>query len=100
MLLQLPLYDTWRPHLCQFKGDDTLTVWLDSRLIDPARPVTTKAFGKTETFQYQPDLAQFCQSLSRTGDLHLSYDFRIDLNSAPTEQAESADSARSTKDIK
>ncbi|MEE2826367.1 MAG: transglutaminase domain-containing protein [Planctomycetota bacterium] len=79
---------------------DTLTVWLDSRLIDPARPVTTKAFGKTETFQYQPDLAQFCQSLSRTGDLHLSYDFRIDLNSAPTEQAESADSARSTKDIK
>ena len=65
---------------------DAATVWLDARLIDPGQPVTIKAFGKTREVVYKPGLKQFCESLRRTGDIHLSYDFKVDLAAETAEQ--------------
>ena len=65
---------------------DAVTVWLDARLIDPNQPVTIEAFGKTREVVYKPGLKQFCESLRRTGDVHLSYDFKVDLAAETAEQ--------------
>ena len=65
---------------------DAVTVWLDARLIDPGQPVTIEAFGKTREVVYKPGLKQFCESLRRTGDVHLSYDFKVDLTAETAEQ--------------
>lgn len=65
---------------------DAVTVWLDARLIDPGQPVTMEAFGETREVVYKPDLKQFCESLKRTGDIHLSYDFKVDLAAEAAEQ--------------
>ena len=65
---------------------DVVTVWLDSRLIDPAQPVTVEAFGKKQQVKYKPSLKQFCQSLRRTGDIHLSYDFKVDVATEADQQ--------------
>lgn len=65
---------------------DVVTVWLDARLIDPSQPVTMEAFGETREVIYKPDLKQFCESLRRTGDINLSYDFKVDLAAEAAEQ--------------
>ena len=45
-----------------------------------------EAFGETREVVYKPDLKQFCDSLRRTGDIHLSYDFKVDLAAEAAEQ--------------
>ena len=65
---------------------NAVTVWLDARLIDPGQPVTMEAFGQTREVVYKPCLKQFCESLRRTGDIHLSYDFKVDLAAEAAEQ--------------
>ena len=56
-----------------------VTVWMDSRLIDPGRPVVFHAFGQTREVDYHPNIKTFCESLRKTGDINLSYDFNVDL---------------------
>lgn len=56
-----------------------VTVWMDSRLIDPSRPVVVQAFGQTSEVNYEPNLKTFCESLRQTGDINLSYDFNVEL---------------------
>lgn len=63
---------------------DQLTVWFDHRLIDPTRPVTIEAWGRTLEIDGPPQLERLCQSLRRRGDIHLAFDRAVTLKQPDT----------------
>jgi hypothetical protein len=50
-----------------------LTVLLDRRLIDFARPVTFEINGKTATQNFKPSLRVLCDTLMQRGDVDLAF---------------------------
>lgn len=63
----------------EMRNVDQLTVWFDHRLIDPTRPVTIEAWGRTIEVDDPPQLERLCQSLRRRGDIYLAFDRAVTL---------------------
>lgn len=56
-----------------------LTVFLDERLVDLARPVTVERAGQRTTALLTPRLAELCRGIVERGDPDLAFTVRVDL---------------------
>jgi hypothetical protein len=56
-----------------------VTVFLDNRLIDFARPVDIELNGSTTTHRVEPTLRTLCETLMRRGDAELAFTGRLDI---------------------
>ena len=60
---------------------NTFSIWLDSRLVDPGKPILVTVDGKTrDAIDYRPDVKTLCESIRRMRDPKLAFDFKIDIN--------------------
>jgi hypothetical protein len=51
---------------------DEVVLWLDSPLVDLARPVVVERDGRRETFTPRPNPETFCEGLEQRGDPRLA----------------------------
>lgn len=58
----------------------SLSVLLDSRLVDFAKPVRVELNGKSSSTKAKPDLLVLCQTLIERGDPELAFVARLDLD--------------------
>ncbi|MFK7768658.1 MAG: transglutaminase domain-containing protein [Mariniblastus sp.] len=56
---------------------DSFSIFLDQRLIDPSKPIEIKVDGKSYEVEYKPNFKTLCQSIAKTADVNLSFDFEI-----------------------
>jgi poly(3-hydroxybutyrate) depolymerase len=56
---------------------DEITLWLDSALVDLARPVIVERNGRSKTFTPRPSAETFCEGLEQRGDPRLTAPVRV-----------------------
>ncbi len=56
-----------------------VTAFLDTRLVDFARPVDIELNGSTTTHRIEPTLRTLCETLMRRGDAELAFTGRLDI---------------------
>ncbi len=62
---------------------DEVRLWLDSALVDLARPVVVERDGRRETFTPRANPETFCEGLEQRGDPQLTGPVRIESGTRP-----------------
>ena len=65
------------------EGCKSFSIFLDRRLIDPAKPVEIKVGEKSYSIDYKPSFKTLCQSIAKSGDMNLAFDFEVKINVEP-----------------
>lgn len=58
----------------------SFSILVDSRLIDPTKPIELKIGDSEKQIKYKPNFETLCDTISETGDLNLAFDFEIEVD--------------------
>jgi len=58
----------------------SFSILIDSRLIDPEKPIELKLGESVNKIEYKPSFETLCQTIAETGDPNLAFDFEIKVN--------------------
>lgn len=59
---------------------NSFSILLDSRLIDPAKPIELKIGDSINKIDYKPSFKTLCETMATSGDPNLAFDFEIKVN--------------------